>query len=691
MEGAVKFLFLFCLFLLQLPYPAASLPLCTDLRAPFFPKKPLAFCPYNGSVCCDSPKDLQLQKRYEGMNISHPACASTVKSILCATCDPFSAELYRAESRSRPVPVLCNFTGSSDSFVSRQAASSYCSAVWDTCKDISILNSPFAPSLQGRGAGLPQNSTSSKLTDLWQSQNDFCNSFGGVSEEDSLCFDGEPISLNKSESPVAPKGMCLEKIGSGSYLNMVAHPDGSNRAFFSNQPGKIWLATVPEQGSGKMLELDESSPFVDLTDQVHFDTSFGMMGMAFHPNFARNGRFFASFNCDKVSSPGCSGRCACNSDVGCDPSKLPSSSAAQPCQYHMVVAEYTANGTTLDPSMAKMAKPSEVRRILTMGLPSTSSHGGQVLFSPADGYMYIMTGDGGLKGNAYDFAQNKKSLLGKIMRVDVDNIPSEENRDLWGNYSIPQDNPYSDDKEAQPEIWAQGLRNPWRCSFDVERPSYFVCADTGQDRYEEVDIISKGGNYGWPVYEGPLLYSPQQSASGNNSVDIMNLIFPVVGYNHSDVNKKEGSAAISGGYFYRSMTDPCMYGSYLYADLYASNIWAAAETPKSSGNFSTESIPFSCAQDSPIKCDSVPNSPLPALGYIFSFGEDNRKDIYILTSTGVYRVVLPSRCNYSCSKEDKTTATTVPNSPPSSSKGHHITNHLKFFLYSFLVLVAITL
>lgn len=691
MEGAFNFFSLFCLFLLLLPYPISSLPLCTDLGAPFSAQKPLAFCPYSGNVCCDSAKDLQLQKQYEAMNISDTACASTVKSILCATCDPFSAELFRAGTRARPVPVLCNSTGSADSLVSKQATISYCSAVWDTCQDISIKNSPFAPSLQG--AGTSQNSTSSTLTDLWQSKSDFCDSFGGASADDSLCFQGKPISLNKSETLPAPKGMCLEKVGNGAYLNMVAHPDGSNRAFFSNQPGKIWLAKIPEQGSGESLELDESSPFVDLTDQIHFDTSFGMMGMAFHPNFAQNGRFFASFNCDKVSNPGCSARCACNSDVGCDPSKLPSSSATDaPCQYHMVVAEYSANGTASEPSQAETAKPTEVRRIFTIGLPSSSSHGGQVLFSPADKYMYIMTGDGGLKGEGHNFAQNKNSLLGKVMRIDVDNFPSEGNTDLWGNYSIPRDNPYSKDKEAQPEIWAEGLRNPWRCSFDVERPSYFVCADTGQDQYEEVDIITKGGNYGWPAYEGPLLYDSKQSDTKNNTVDITNPIFPVVGYSHSDVNKKEGSAAISGGYFYRSTTDPCMYGSYVYADLYAGNVWAAAETPKNSGNFSATSIPFSCAKDSPMNCSTVPNSRLAALGYIFSFGEDNNKDIYILTSTGVYRIVQPSRCDFTCSKEVKTSAS--PNTPPSSSNGHHITIPFLFSkvsLISILVLVAFSL
>lgn len=202
---------------------------------------------------------------------------------------------------------------------------------------------------------MPQNSTSSKLTDLWQSKTDFCAAFGGSSnhDEDSFCFNGEPVSLNKTETPVPPQGLCLERIGTAAYLSMAPHPDGSNRAFFSNQPGKIWLAQIPEQGLGQSLGLDESTPFVDLTDQVHFDTTFGMMGMAFHPNFVQNGRFFASFNCDKVKSPACAGRCACNSDVNCDPSKLGPSSGSQPCQYQTVVAEFSANGTASDPSKVK--------------------------------------------------------------------------------------------------------------------------------------------------------------------------------------------------------------------------------------------------------------------------------------------------------------------------------------------------
>lgn len=658
---------LLCHLLLLLSDKSFSLPLCTNSRAPSTLKTPLKFCPYNGTACCDSAEDLQLQKQFQAMNISDLGCASLVKAVLCSKCDPFSAELYIVNSDTRSVPVLCNSTVSANSSQSNQAADNFCSDLWDTCQTVPISNSPFAPPLVQSGISVKSNV--SKLTDVWQSKADFCNAFGGASSEESVCFDGGPVTLNNSGTPGPASGLCLEKIGNGSYLNMVAHPDGSNRAFFSSQEGKIWLATIPEEGSGGTLGFDESSPFVDLTDEVHFDTGFGMMGMAFHPNFTQNGRFFASFNCDKAKWPGCTGRCSCNSDVNCDPSKLGPDNGAQPCQYQTVIAEYTANGTASQPSLATSAKPVEVRRIFTMGLPFTSHHGGQILFGPEDGHLYLMMGDGGgVGGDPYNFSQNKKSLLGKITRLDVNNIPSEAEIDklgLWGNYSIPKDNPYKEDPELQPEIWTLGMRNPWRCSFDSERPSYFICADVGQDVYEEVDLITKGGNYGWRLYEGPYPFNLKGS---NGTLESTSLIFPVLGYNHSEVNKKEGSASITGGYVYRSKTDPCMYGRYLYADLYAGHIWAAVENPENSGNFSGSLIPFSCAADSPTDCGTVPGSTLPNLGYVYSFGEDNKKDVFILASNGVYRVVPPSRCNYACSKESVAASPRPsPTSPPGSS------------------------
>lgn len=268
---------------------------------------------------------------------------------LLQKCDQFSADLFSTSSAPTELPILCNSTTSANSTESGQARNNFCSKVWITCQNVSMVNSPFAASLKGK-APTPVKSNSTKLTDLWQSEDDFCNAFGGASSDGSVCFAGEPVALNSTE-PLSPAGgLCLEKIGNGSYLDMAAHPDGSNRAFFSSQEGKIWLATIPEVDSGKVLELDETNPFLDLTDEVHFDTQFGMMGIAFHPKFSQNGRFFASFNCEKQSWAGCAGRCSCNSDVDCDPSTLPSDSGSRPCQYQSVIAEFTVNGTANQPS-----------------------------------------------------------------------------------------------------------------------------------------------------------------------------------------------------------------------------------------------------------------------------------------------------------------------------------------------------
>ncbi|XP_077210154.1 HIPL1 protein-like [Tasmannia lanceolata] len=689
--GALVFL-LFCLSYI-LP-SASALPLCTNSRAPFKLNSPLPFCHYNGTVCCTTNQDLRLQKQFGDMKISDPSCASHVKAILCAECDQFSAELFKIASLPQPIPVLCNSTVPVNSSHANGTKNGFCAKVWDTCQNINIFNSPFAPSLQ-RNAGVIANSTSSKLTDLWHSENDFCEAFGGSSRNGSVCFDGGSVSLNNIQVQIPPSGLCLERIWNGSYLNMVAHPDGSNRIFLSTQPGKIFLATLPKEGSRGTLNIDESNPFLDLTDEVHFDTEFGLVGLAFHPDFLSNGRFFVSFNCDKSHSVRCSGRCACNSEVGCDPSKLVSDKGVLPCQYQSVIAEFTVNSTTSTPSTATISNPSEVRRIFTMGLPFTSHHAGQILFGPADGYLYFMMGDGGNKGDPFNFAQNKKSLLGKIMRFDVDSISSAaqiNDLGLWGNYSIPRDNPYSDGKEYAHEIWALGLRNPWRCSFDSQRPSYFFCGDVGEDTYEEVDLITKGGNYGWHVYEGNTLFTPLQSPGGNTAPGSINAIFPIMGYPHSALNASEGSASITGGSVYRSTTDPCMTGRYLYGDLYASALWAGTENPENSGNFSSTKIPFSCCQNSPMPCNSIAGSPLPSLGYLFSFGEDNRNDVYLLASSGVYRVVPPSRCNYTCSLEN-ISATGNPSSSHSSSSAWRLKKLRKkwFFFFAFMIQLCFSL
>ncbi|ONK74813.1 uncharacterized protein A4U43_C03F10400 [Asparagus officinalis] len=481
---------------------SCGLKLCTDSRAPLTLKAPLSFCGYNGSSCCSAADDSALHKQFKAMNISDSACASLVQSILCAKCDPYSADLFTATGlKLRTVPILCSSTSPSTSAQAEDSTSDFCSQVWDTCKDTSIQYSPFAPTLQG-STRIP----SSKLTDLWRSKSDFCSAIAGSSDDESLCFTGKSVEFNATTDSPDPKGLCLERIGNGSYLNMAAHPDGSNRVFLANQAG-----------------------------QSRID------------------------------------------DLG-----------------------------------------------------------------------------------------------------------------LWGNYSIPKDNPYAEDSELQGEIWALGVRNPWRCSFDSKRPSYFYCADVGEDTYEEVDLISKGGNYGWNIYEGPLRFNFTSTPKLNTSAASIDAIPPIMGYTHSDLNNSVGSASITGGYVYRSMTDPCMFGRYLYADLYAGAMWAGTESPENSGNYSSKLIPFGCSKQSPIPCETVAGSSLPSLGYIYSFSEDNNKDVFLLTLKGVYRVVPPSRCNYSCPKE-KISNTTNPAPGPSSS-GCQLENlKLNFSLLLVIFLIAFDL
>jgi hypothetical protein len=251
----------------------------------------------------------------------------------------------------RTVPLLCSTTGVSSRLSSTKPAAAtttdYCTEVWNTCKDVRIPGSPFQAPKGTAPAPAP------RLTDLWQSSSEFCGSLGGsgtTGGTSSPCLDGGGAAFNSSRPALPLNGMCLERVGNGSYLNMAAHPDGSGRVFLSNQAGKVFLATVPPQGSGKTLQLDAAKPFLDITDEVHLDNEFGLMGLAFHPDFATNGRFFVSYNCDKTQSANCAGRCACNSDVGCDPSKLGADNGKQPCQYQSVVAEYSANSTSGTPA-----------------------------------------------------------------------------------------------------------------------------------------------------------------------------------------------------------------------------------------------------------------------------------------------------------------------------------------------------
>ncbi|KAF3330230.1 HIPL1 protein-like protein [Carex littledalei] len=629
-------------------------------------------------ACCTAADDLAMKDQFTNMNISNAACAHAIKSILCAQCNPYAFELYKT---SQKFPVLCNNTDIT-SAPPTNSTTGFCTVTWDACKDVAISNSPFSN----------DNTLPTKLSDTYKSATDFCTSTHATAIDHTVCFNGGiSVGFNGTQSAPAPQGICLERLFNMTYNNFQPHPDGSNRVFLATQSGKIFLATMSPQGSGKTLDIDLANPFIDLTDVVLFDNELGLTGFAFHPNFGTNGRFFVAYNCDKSKSATCSGRCSCNSEINCEPSKLGKDQGAMPCQYHAVIAEYTVNGTSTSPNMAKVANPAEARRILTMGLPYTKHHAGQIFFGPTDGYLYFTMGDGGNAGDPWNFAQTKKALLGKSLRLNIDVMPSQaeiDNLTLWGNYSIPKDNPYYTDKTFRPEVYSYGHRNPWRCTFDFDRPNYLFCGETSQDTYEEINLIEKGGNYGWRIYQGNDLYNPPWAPGPNISANSIDPIFPVLGYNRSEANSNLGSAAIVAGYVYRAKTDPCLYERYIYADLYANDMWVAAETPRGSGNFSKEKITCTCSKTSPIPCDYTGKSTLPSIGYIFSFAQDNSKDLFFLTSKGVYRVVRPSLCNYTCPIE---TLSPPPPPPPPPTSTPSSSLQLKTPIMSLLVCLFILL
>ncbi|KAJ1265862.1 hypothetical protein BS78_08G105900 [Paspalum vaginatum] len=390
--------------------------------------------------------------------------------------------------------------------------------------------------------------------------------------------------------------LCLEKISMGSYVTMAAHPDSSDQVFMSSQDGKIWQASMPEQGSRVAMRVTDHL-FLDLTHRVHYDAAHGLMGVAFHPEFATNGRFFVSYNCDSNTSPDCgAGRCW---GVG-----VSATNGSRPCRYQLIVAEFSAEGGHADYSKATRANPSEVRRIFTMGLPqpqksySYQQHGGQILFRPgnSDEYLYLITGHG-------DFSKSGRSLLAKIIRFDVGGgMPGESRQKRI--HGTPK-----------PEIFAMGLNNPSGCTFDSQRPSYLYCADVSEQQYERVYVTTKGGGQ----------HGDSLSKSAVSRVVI----------NHG--RPAEGRMpSIVGGLLYRGSADPFLKGRYVH--IHASTVWTSLESNGS--YYASAQVPnVRCSRSSPLPCHG--NGIVGIAGRVLSLGEDSSKDAFVLATAGVFRAVQP--------------------------------------------------
>jgi glucose/arabinose dehydrogenase len=306
--------------------------------------------------------------------------------------------------------------------------------------------------------------------------------------------------------------------------------DGTSRLFICEQAGRVRLVE-----NGQLVK----QAALDISDKVWFQGECGFLSIAFHPKYASNGRVFAYY--------------IINAAKGTPP---PAGAKKPKPEYWAVISEFHA-----DPATGKFDPASERALLKFDERPYSNHKGGQLGFGP-DGYLYLGTGDGGLHDDPRDNAQNLASPLGKIHRIDVDTRDGGDKP-----YGIPADNPFAKKLGALPEIFSYGMRNPWRFSWDPATGDMY-CADIGQDKWEELDLITKGGNYGWRGREGLHPNPTLKRVFPAGVQDVPSAIDPILEYPHTENNK-----SITGGYVYRGKAIPDLQGWYIYGDYSSGRIW----------------------------------------------------------------------------------------------------------------------
>ncbi len=312
-------------------------------------------------------------------------------------------------------------------------------------------------------------------------------------------------------TPVASDGyksvLAFPKLSFNNPVDFTHANDGTNRLFVVEQKGVI-------QVFENNVSAEKTSTFLDISSRVASGGEMGLLGLAFHPNFKTNGFLYVNYT---RSSP----------------------------RRQTVIARFKTNGQVADPSSETI--------LFTFDQPYSNHNGGQIAFG-ADGLLYVATGDGGSGGDPQNNSQNRSNLLGKMLRIDV-------NATEKGNYGIPKDNPYVGNSEGfREEIYAYGLRNPWRFSFDAVTKNLWT-GDVGQNKVEEIDVVTKGGNYGWKIKEGNDCYSGDCSRT--------DLVAPVWTYTQSS-----GDRSVTGGIVYRGKKMPEFAGKYFCGDYVSGKIWA---------------------------------------------------------------------------------------------------------------------
>jgi glucose/arabinose dehydrogenase len=362
-------------------------------------------------------------------------------------------------------------------------------------------------------------------------------------------FTPTPVPVTVSQLP-DPSGYIWELVVNGldKPEGLANAGDGTGRLFIIEQGGLVRILK-----DGVILP----TPFLDLTQKVNCCGEKGLLGLAFHPQYIENGYFYVDYT-EKEGS-----------------------------QLYTVIARYTVSASDPD-----QADPNSELRLLRIAQPFQNHNGGEVQFGP-DGYLYIGMGDGGSVGDPEGNGQSLETLLGKILRIDVNNNQP---------YAIPSDNPFANGGGLW-EIWAYGLRNPWRFSFDRLTGDLYI-GDVGQDAWEEIDFLpvgSPGGvNFGWSYYEGthPYRGSPPLEEQ---------FVMPVVEYGHDVGN------SVTGGYVYRGADLLDWYGVYLYGDYGSGRVWSLLHLADGSWQ----------------------NSLMYETGAnISSFGVDENGDIYLVDYNG---------------------------------------------------------
>ena len=355
--------------------------------------------------------------------------------------------------------------------------------------------------------------------------------------------------------PIEPPSLALTLVASDlqSPTGIVNAGDSSGRLFLLEQPGRIRVVA-----DGELL----AQPFLDISREITSGGEQGLLGLAFHPDYAHSGRFFINYTDENGDS---------------------------------VVSRFTVSSD--DPNLAD---PGSEVELLRVPQPFPNHNGGGLAFGP-DGYLYISLGDGGAGGDPLENGQNLSTLLGTLLRIDVDN---------GDPYAIPPGNPFVDDSATRPEIWAYGLRNPWRFSFDRETGDLWI-ADVGQNMWEEINFqgaeSSGGENYGWNVMEGAHCFEPAQGCETDG------LEVPVLEYDHDQ------GCSVTGGYRYRGSEIGGLQGTYVFGDYCSGQIWGASESGEG-----WATVPL-----------------LSSELRISAFGEDEAGELYVadLGAGNIYRIV----------------------------------------------------